>query len=305
MIKNNQDSKARELEEQLELRRLNETARRRVISHHLKSPLNSINTNVIRMLHDLEEKENEMQRLREAHPHNEDIERITGELTFLVRKYSTLIETGVQLGIDVISGILYESESPEELKKGWEKTKPVKNTRGIIEAHNHLIISKNLGLLFEYNAKDLEKEALMNKYAFAAALSNTLTNAVKHSVGGSVIKLVSHFERGRHVFEIENMVQRPVNIEDALRKIKKGYTKEEIEDGAFYELNQGIGLESVITILEKIGGEYEISSGSSFRLREEDLKGMKSKTYGIIVPVQYVPPLPSFYFKASIPIKEE
>ena len=73
---------------------------------------------------------------------------------------------------------------------------------------------------------------------------------------------------------------------------------------AFFESNQGIGLESVINILGKLGGEYELSSGDSFRLREEDSKGMKRKTYGIITPEQHVPPLPSFYFKASIPIKE-
>ncbi|MEM3113419.1 MAG: hypothetical protein QXI33_03285 [Candidatus Pacearchaeota archaeon] len=38
---------------------------------------------------------------------------------------------------------------------------------------------------------------------------------------------------------------------------------------------------------------------------EENLKRMKRKIYGIIAPEQYVPPLPYFYFKVSIPIAEE
>ena len=307
MTKEELESKVRELKEQLELSRLNENARRSVITHHLKSPLSSIDSNVKRMLHDLEEKEKEMQNLREAYPHSEDIGRLTNELSFLIRKYSTLIQTGVQLGTDVISGIAYESSSPEELKKNWQKTKPVKRTGKIIDAHNHLIISRNLGLLFEYNKEDLEKEVLMNQCAFAAAFSNTLSNAVKYAVDGSVIKLVSHFDitKARYIFEIENMVQRPIKIQDVLRKIKQGYTKAEIEDGAFYEINQGIGLESVINLLGKLEGEYELSSGNSFKLQEEKTKGMRRKTYGVITPVQLVPPLPSFYFKSSIPIKEE
>jgi len=276
-----------ELEEELNLVVLNEEAKRKVITHHLKSPLNSIDSNVKRMLMDLKEKEKEMQRLREKHPHDEEVGKTTNELSFLIRKYSTLIQNGVQLGIDLISGIAYESASTDELKKDWQKTDPIKKTEDTIEAS--------------------EQEVLMNKYAFIAALSNTLSNAIKYSSEGSVIKLVSHFEPDRksYNFEIENMVQRPINIPDVLRKIKQGYTREEIEDGAFYELNQGIGLESVINILEKLGGEYELSSGDSFKLQEEKVKGMKRKTYGIIPPVQYVPPLPSFYFKASIPVAEE
>ncbi|MBS3072755.1 sensor histidine kinase [Candidatus Pacearchaeota archaeon] len=296
-----------ELEEELNLVVLNEEAKRKVITHHLKSPLNSIDSNVKRMLMDLKEKEKEMQRLREKHPHDEEVGKTTNELSFLIRKYSTLIQNGVQLGIDLISGIAYESASTDELKKDWQKTDPIKKTEDTIEAHHHMIILRNLGLSFQYTKEDSEQEVLMNKYAFIAALSNTLSNAIKYSSEGSVIKLVSHFEPDRksYNFEIENMVQRPINIPDVLRKIKQGYTREEIEDGAFYELNQGIGLESVINILEKLGGEYELSSGDSFKLQEEKVKGMKRKTYGIIPPVQYVPPLPSFYFKASIPVAEE
>ncbi|GEM_PF-5026756 len=295
-----------ELRKQLEHVVLNEEARRRVITHHLKSPLSSIDSNVKRMLHDLEQKEREMLKLREKHPHNEEIEKATAELVFLMRKYSTLIQTGVQLGNDIVEGIAYESASKYELERGWQKTKPIKRTGKIIEAHNHLIISRNLGLSFQYNKDDSEKEVSMNQYAFAATLSNTLSNAVKYAIDGSVIKLVSHFDSSeeRYVFEIENMVNRPVNIQDALRKIRDGYTAEEIEDRVFFESNQGIGLESVINILGKLGGEYELSSGDSFKLREEDSRGMKRKTYGIIPPEQHVPPLPSFYFKASIPIKE-
>ncbi|MEK6873906.1 MAG: hypothetical protein AABW91_03600 [Nanoarchaeota archaeon] len=307
MTKEQLEFEVRELKEQLELSRLNENARRSVIIHHLKSPLSSIDSNVKRMLYDLEENEKEMQRVREAYPHSEDIGRLTNQLSFLIKKYSTLIQTGVQLGTDIISGIAYESSSPEELKKGWQKTKPVKRTGKIIDAHNHLIISRNLGLLFEYNKEDFEKEVLMNQYAFAAAFSNTLSNAVKYAIDGSVIKLVSHFDiaKSRYIFEIENMVQRPIKTQDVLRKIKQGYTREEIEDRAFYEINQGIGLESVVNLLGKLGGEYELSSGDSFKLQEEKTKGMRRKTYGVITPEQYVPPLPSFYFKASIPIKEE
>jgi predicted phage-related endonuclease len=52
---------AEELRKQLELVILNEEARRRVITHHLKSPLSSIDSNVKRMLHDLEQKEKEIQ----------------------------------------------------------------------------------------------------------------------------------------------------------------------------------------------------------------------------------------------------
>lgn len=295
-----------ELRKQLEHVVLNEEARRRVITHHLKSPLSSIDSNVKRMLHDLEQKEKEMLKLRETQPHNEEIEKATAELAFLIRKYSTLIQTGVQLGTDIVEGIAYESASKDELEKGWQKTKPIKRTGKIIEAHNHLIISRNLGLSFQYNKDDPEKEVSMNQYAFAATLSNTLSNAVKYAIDGSVIKLVSHFDfsKERYVFEIENMVNRPVNVQDVLRKIRDGYTVEEIEDRVFFESNQGIGLESVINILGKLGGEYELSSGNSFKLREEDSKGMKRKTYGIITPEQHVPPLPSFYFKASIPIKE-
>src|SRR3989344_457936 len=253
-----------ELQKKLELVVLNEDARRTIITHHLKSPLNIINVNVERMLYDLKENERKMQKLREAHPHNEEIQKATTELAFQIRRYTTLIQTGVQLGSDIIEGIASESASKEELQKGWQKTKPIKRTGKIIEAHNHLIISRNLGLSFQYNKNDSEK----------------------------------------YVFEIENMVNRPINVKDVLRKIRDGYTAEEIEDRAFFESNQGIGLESVINILGKLGGEYELSSGDSFRLREEDSKGMKRKTYGIITPEQHVPPLPSFYFKASIPIKE-
>jgi len=295
-----------ELQKKLELVVLNEDARRTIITHHLKSPLNIINVNVERMLYDLKENERKMQKLREAHPHNEEIQKATTELAFQIRRYTTLIQTGVQLGSDIIEGIASESASKEELQKGWQKTKPIKRTGKIIEAHNHLIISRNLGLSFQYNKNDSEKEVSMNQYAFAATLSNTLSNAVKYAIDGSVIKLVSHFDssKERYVFEIENMVNRPINVKDVLRKIRDGYTAEEIEDRAFFESNQGIGLESVINILGKLGGEYELSSGDSFRLREEDSKGMKRKTYGIITPEQHVPPLPSFYFKASIPIKE-
>jgi len=305
MKQNKEIPNVEELKKQLELVVLNEEARRRVITHHLKSPFSSIDSNVKRMLHDLEIKEKEMQRLRETHPHDEEMQKTTAELAFLIKKYSTLIQTGLQLGNDIISGISYESASPEELKKGWQKAKPIKKTGKIIDAHNHLIISRNLGLLFEYNKEDFEREVSMNPYAFSAAFSNTLANAVKYAVDGSVIKIVSHFGKERYIFEIENMIQRPINIQDVLRKIRQGYTRGEIKDFAFYESNQGIGLESVINLLGKLSGEYELSSGNSFILQEEKTKGMKKKTYGIITPEQDVPPLPSFYFKASIPIKEE
>jgi len=296
------ESRIKDLEEEIDGTKKNENIRRRLIAHDLKSPLNSINSSVELTKLNLYEKEKNIDIIRTTEPHNEEIAKRTSEAFFLTRKNLKKIEDIIKYSIDLISGINCEAISKEELERGAKEISPISRTQELIESYEHRMLTRDLGLTFDYVKHDLNKKINISPYAFSAIISNAVSNSMKYAKENSVVKIANYFEKNKFVFELENMVNSPINIEEALRRVKHGYTPEEIENKAIYEINEGIGLSHVINIIDNLGAEREISSDNFFKITDERTKNLERKTYGIILPESNVPELPSFYFKVYFPI---
>ena len=205
-----------------------------------------------------------------------------------------------QIGLIMLKGLSYE-----EVKKQAKPLNLIDEIRNIVNAYEHSRFRRGLGFILEYSPEVKVFEAKTSPHAFAVLFSNLITNSLKYASSNSVIKALGYFNKERTFnFELENMVDIPINPEKLKRVFERGYTQEEVQTDEIYRRNEGLGLSDAKEIVEKVyRGRVEVSSDHRFQITYERAKGMEREEFPVIPRKSYVPHLPSFHATVSIPLE--
>ena len=165
-----------------------------------------------------------------------------------------------------------------------------------------------LGARFSYSPEVERMEVRTNKPAFASLFSNVVGNAVQYAFSNSLIKALAYLSSRDFIFELENMVSRPIDAEEIRHIFEKGYRMQaEVHEENIFKRNEGLGLYFSEKVVRRgFNGRIDIASDHTFKITDERTTEMKEKEYGQPYPKSSkseIPSLPSFHAKISIPLE--
>ncbi len=277
----------------LKLALANAKVMQRITAHDLKSPL----ANTFGYLGIIDE---ELAKLR-AISKTEELKNIENK----IRTSKSRIETATNLISDQIGIMSVEDFTPEQVRENPQEFNPIEEIRKIIEVHHHYLLSRDLGMSFEYSRELKDTNFNTNKSVFSSLFSNLLSNTMKYAQKSSVIKSLGYLSGNDFNFELENMITAPIDFSELERILEKGYTQKEIKQDKIYEKNEGIGLAHARRLVRKsYQGKFKIISKDRFQITYERTRGLEKETYGVEYPTGgSVPNLPSFHVRIAIPMK--
>ena len=223
------------------------------------------------------------------------------ESSFKIKRWLRAIEDASMLASTTSEILRLKEVDKAELQKKAIKFSPLERIEEVLQGYEHLIIKRELGMNFYYPKEIEGYQVKTNLAAFSSVVSNLFGNAMDHAYRPSVLKSMVYTNGNDFIFEIENMVNEPIDYEELANIFKKGYRKTKISEEQKC-MNEGLGLYFAQKIIRKgFEGNIEVTSEDSFNITNERTNDFMRKDFGIIVPETYEP-LPSFHAKVTIPL---
>ena len=224
---------------------------------------------------------------------------------FDLRRIITSVENKSGRVTNTANALVLSDISPEELAKVRRKFSPYKTLNSDMASYEHEMLGRKLGFNLAYSQEVKNLKLHTNESALSTVFSNLIGNAVKYAYNASVIKSLVYCEDGKLVFELENMVKKPIDDRGLMYIFEKGHREHlgDLEDQMDIGTNQGLGLYFVNRIVRNgFLGDITVKSSNSFYITEARTKGLDQKNYGVNYPPSFKR-FPSFHTRVSIPLE--
>lgn len=224
------------------------------------------------------------------------------ERLYGIRSQINIIGSAGRDAVDHTELLSLEGITPEEIKQNGRKFKVVKSVKNTYKTLRHKLVRRGLSIVLEYPNELQDYEVHTSPSAIKCITANLIRNSIQYATSESVIKSILYTNDSNLIFELENMVTKPIDTELITQIFQRGF-RLEATDPTIIIGNEGIGLYWVQEIIKQgYKGNIEVTSDKRFQITEERTRGYEKKVYG----TPYIPSykqFPSFHTKVSIPLE--